>query len=265
MERAKICILVKAYPQPSQKYQETVCCAGITQSGKLIRLYPIPYRTLQPDQKFNRFDWIECDVFRNTEDFRPESYKVVPESITVIHKASDQTSAYRAKLWAGLVSESLDQLKLENSDKKLQTSLGIIKPDPGSLQFSVKKLSETEKEEKQLANSTYDQCMLFEEQNVEPLPSPEYIFRYKFTAGERQSDMMIHDWEVQATFFNFKKRYGVDALKRLIDTYQNKMRGQNLHFIMGTQKAHPHIFMIIGLLRTSEDLSEVVRQNEFNF
>lgn len=261
MERAKICILVKAYPQPSQKYQETVCCAGITQSGKLIRLYPIPYRALHPNQKFNRFDWIECDIFKNAEDFRPESYKVSPESIAVIHKASDQAPAYRAKLWAGLVSESLERLKLENSDKKLQTSLGIIKPDTASLLFSAKKLSESKKEEKQLANSTYDQCMLFEDQNVEPLPSPEYTFRYRFESGGKQSDMMIHDWEVQAAFYNFKRRYGTSALERLVDVYQRSIPTQNLHFIMGTQKAHPHIFMIIGLLRTSEDIDQISRQS----
>jgi len=260
MERAKICILVKAYPQPSQKYQETVCCAGITQSGKLIRLYPIPYRALNSEQKFNRFDWIECDIFRNAEDFRPESYKVVPESIAVIHKASAQSPAYRAKLWAGLVSDSLGQLKLQNSDKNIRTSLGIIKPDAVSLLFSVKKLSESEKEEKQLATGTYDQCMLFEEQNVEPLPAPEYAFRYKFISGGKQSDMMIHDWEVQAAYFHFRRRYGVNAMQRLVETYQDRMREQNLHFIMGTQMAHPHIFMIIGLLRTSEDIDQVSRQ-----
>lgn len=33
-QKQHICILVKAYPQPSQKYEETVCCAGVTEDGR---------------------------------------------------------------------------------------------------------------------------------------------------------------------------------------------------------------------------------------
>ena len=46
-------VLVKAFPQPSQKYEETVCCAGITPAGQVVRLYPVRYRRLKPEQRFN--------------------------------------------------------------------------------------------------------------------------------------------------------------------------------------------------------------------
>lgn len=48
---ARACVLVKAYPQPSQHYEKTVCCAAITDSGKLRRIYPVPYRRFRPEQK----------------------------------------------------------------------------------------------------------------------------------------------------------------------------------------------------------------------
>ena len=39
----KILVTVKAYPNPSKKYVETVCCAGVDLSNsQLIRLFPFP-------------------------------------------------------------------------------------------------------------------------------------------------------------------------------------------------------------------------------
>jgi len=44
-QKKKILVAVKAYPNPSSKYVETVCCAGIDLStNQWIRLYPIPFR-----------------------------------------------------------------------------------------------------------------------------------------------------------------------------------------------------------------------------
>ena len=40
-QNRRVCILVKAYPQPSQKYQETVCVAAVTAAHELVRIYPI--------------------------------------------------------------------------------------------------------------------------------------------------------------------------------------------------------------------------------
>lgn len=44
-ELKKILITVKAYPNPSKTYEETVCVAGIDiDTGKWVRLYPIKYK-----------------------------------------------------------------------------------------------------------------------------------------------------------------------------------------------------------------------------
>ena len=56
----RVRILVKAFPQHSEKYQETVCCAGVTDDARLIRLYPITFRRLAAENQFNRYDLIEA-------------------------------------------------------------------------------------------------------------------------------------------------------------------------------------------------------------
>lgn len=39
--RQKVLMTVLTYPHPSEKYNELICTAGITQDGRWIRLYPI--------------------------------------------------------------------------------------------------------------------------------------------------------------------------------------------------------------------------------
>jgi hypothetical protein len=77
MERKRIYITVKTYPTLSEKYDELVCTAGICEDGSWIWLYPLPFRKLDNEQKYRKYQWIEADVERNTSDFRPESYKVL--------------------------------------------------------------------------------------------------------------------------------------------------------------------------------------------
>jgi hypothetical protein len=51
----RIRVLVKAFPQPSAKQEETVCCAGVCEvTGELLRLFPIRYRRLDEANRFNR-------------------------------------------------------------------------------------------------------------------------------------------------------------------------------------------------------------------
>ena len=52
-ETKQVLITVKAYPNRSKKYGETVCVAGVDMhTHQWIRLYPIPYRDLEKEKKF---------------------------------------------------------------------------------------------------------------------------------------------------------------------------------------------------------------------
>jgi hypothetical protein len=65
----EVVIVVKAVPQPSQRYGETVCCAGLTRQGEWRRLYPIRFRHLK-DKAFSRWQWVQCRTARsNRNDF----------------------------------------------------------------------------------------------------------------------------------------------------------------------------------------------------
>ena len=72
----RILILAKTYPSPSAQYIETSCVAGITERGEMRRLYPIPFRLIEDQQQFRKWQWVEMRVEKATHDHRPESHRV---------------------------------------------------------------------------------------------------------------------------------------------------------------------------------------------
>jgi len=79
MMRKKVLISVTTYPLPSRSYDELVCTAGILENGDWIRIYPIPLSfliDLKGSGKVNhvKYTWIELDLNRRADDFRPESH-----------------------------------------------------------------------------------------------------------------------------------------------------------------------------------------------
>jgi len=53
--RKKILITVKTYPTLSKKYDELVCTAGIDEHGNWYRLYPIPFRKIDYDKRYKKY------------------------------------------------------------------------------------------------------------------------------------------------------------------------------------------------------------------
>ena len=83
--RTRVLVTVMTYPHPSQKYQELVCTAGVTDAGEWVRLYPIDYRYRAAEQRFRKYQWIDIDLWPNGEgnDDRKESRRPELDSITV--------------------------------------------------------------------------------------------------------------------------------------------------------------------------------------
>src|SRR3990172_5095912 len=82
MDRMKVLITVKTYPIPSAKYDELVCTAGVREDGSFIRLYPINFRELDVNQRFQKYQWIEVAAVKHKgRDARKESFR--PDSTTI--------------------------------------------------------------------------------------------------------------------------------------------------------------------------------------
>jgi len=51
------------------------------ENGKLIRLYPVPFRFLTEDQRFKKWQWISARVEKARADHRPESHRIYVDEL----------------------------------------------------------------------------------------------------------------------------------------------------------------------------------------
>src|SRR5947209_15003396 len=131
MPQAQVLITVKTYPLPSNKYEELVCTAGMLGDGKWVRIYPVPFRALPYDQQYQKYHWIQLDLVRNTQDFRPESYRPrrgVDENIQVTGKLDTAKGwSQRKDIVLKEVFTSMSELiNLAKGEEK--KSLAVLKP-----------------------------------------------------------------------------------------------------------------------------------------
>jgi hypothetical protein len=129
LEKKEVLIVVRTYPTPAKKGVEVSCTAGITREGKWIRLFPVPYRFLEDDQHFHKYQWIEASVHKATSDTRPESDKIVGESVKVLSAPLPTADSWRARkeILLPLQSHCLCCLKRERDLNGFPT-LGLFRP-----------------------------------------------------------------------------------------------------------------------------------------
>lgn len=155
MAVTKILIAVKTYPTLSNKYDELVCTAGFLEDGSWVRIYPIPFRKLEYDKQYKKYDWVEIDLEKNTSDFRLESYK--PKSIEAGFKIIGHLDTEKDKSWRRRkeivlknVYTNMTELIALAKDKTKYTSLAVFKPKE-ILDFKIEKV-DREWDKKKLDN-----------------------------------------------------------------------------------------------------------------
>ena len=258
LPNARVLITVKTYPLPSRSYTELVCTAGLLNGEKWIRMYPIPFRFLQDEQKkYPKYSWVEVNLTRNTKDFRPESYRLKNENIKVLDSIGS------ANAWAARKSYVLKEtftsmeelIKLAKSPAK--KALATMKPKE-IVKFEIE---EDEREWRKDWLEQIKQMDMFEPANssgqrkvVRKLP---YKFYYHFlTEGDKEPrKMMIEDWEIGALFWKSLIRRDGDEQAALGDVkkkYLDEFAEKDLHLFVGTTlKFHamsaPNPFVIIGV------------------
>jgi len=272
----KVLITVKAYPAISKKYNETVCTAGITEDGNWIRIYPIPFRQLDYNHQFRKYEWIELDLIRNKSDFRPESYR--PKDLLLkdmishgIIESDRDTWATRRKYVLKNIYTNLDKLIAEAKDKNVCTSLAVFKPAKIIDFIYVETEREWNKGKIDFLNSQKLQLNLFDNKNEDDITEFEvvnklpYKFSFKFEdeAG-KSSTLMIEDWETGMLFWNSLKRNEGDERKACEDVkkkyFDDFAKTKDYYFFLGTTKRYhftaPNPFVIIGDFRPKHIIQE---------
>jgi hypothetical protein len=257
LPKERVLITVKTYPTLSEKYKELACTAGFRPDGSWIRLYPIPFRRLEEEQRCKKYQWIEVDVARNLSDSRPESHRVNNiDNITLLATmdAKDDWAERRRIVLGGPIHTNLAELiKLANADK---LSLATFKPSEVTDFIAAPADPEWAKEKIDAVVASLNQGNLFEGQNPEDfkiMPKLPYKFSYKFKddAG-KLSTLMIEDWEIGQLYWNCVARYGEqNAVNKVKEKYFDDFaKNKDLYLYLGTTREWhgraKNPFVIIG-------------------
>lgn len=248
-ETKQILITIKAYPNPSKKYVETVCVAGIDlKQSKWIRLYPVPFRDLELKKKFKKYDIIQANVMKASDDTRPESYKIDRDTISVIDSlgTSDGWKA-RKKYILPLSDKSMCDINRKCEETGI--SLGLFKPDR-KVEFSWEQVPDKWKPGTELQ---YTQLTLFNAQ-MKVLDKIPYIFRLKYHCQNEPKcnghNQCVIDWEIGQSFRSWKYKYKTDdkTIQKIKEKWQDEMFGEkkDTYLFVGNQSRFK-TFMILGV------------------
>ncbi|MGI6078024.1 MAG: hypothetical protein ACOYCB_07675 [Fastidiosipilaceae bacterium] len=122
---------MKTYPTLSTTYNELVCTAGFREDGSWVRIYPVPYRKLKYADRYEKWQWIEMDIVRNTKDFRKESYRPADlDKEIIIGEIVPTTKNWTLRKEIALKNVYTDMSVLikEAKDTNIGTSLAVLKP-----------------------------------------------------------------------------------------------------------------------------------------
>lgn len=249
-EKKKFLVVVKTYPNPSRKYQETVCVAGVLLDDPLswIRLYPVQFRDLQEYQKFPKYSIIEASISKNPKDIRPESFRVKADSIKIIEKVdAKQNWRKRKEYLFPLLGTSMCEIQQER--ERSFKSLGMFKPSKiEDFVIEPEKSKDWNNDERNLLS----QGNLFNPGRT-PLEKIPYKFKihyfcsYPPCKGHTQT---IIDWETAQLYRNAIKQHSEPiALQKVRDKYMNEIFGpqKDFYLIVGNQFKGPLSFLILSV------------------
>lgn len=257
-ETAEVLITVKTSPQPSTSYGDTVCVAGIRIDGgraDWIRLYPIPFRWLETDQQFRKYDIIRLEVRRRHQDTRPESYSPAVESIQRIDHLDNWK--LRQPIMSKVARTSVCALRADASASHSAPSLGMIDVRfVSKLEFeSNPGWSDAERAKIAHAMELPTHDLLGNQLRIPPeLAAPAFKVRYKYTCMDGDCPGhkgQILDWELT----ELQRRFGSSGEERVKTVVQEKFLDQmfrpdkHTSFFMGNfeDPKKRHNFSVLGV------------------
>ncbi len=269
IENRKVLIIVKTYPTLSLKYAELVCTAGILDNGKWVRIFPMPFRKLDYENKFKKYQWIELPIKKSTSDYRPESFEVADwTKIRLLGDVLSRKNSWRSRRNIIFAKNKVYHNLVELIDlaKQNELSLATFKPtqfldfivEPAEREWDEKKLKNLEHKSKQLSLIQTPEEIKRELQIVKKLP---YKFSYRFEdINGKTSTMMIEDWEIGALYWNCLRIWDNDeeiAIQKVREKYWDEFLTKDLHLFLGTTLANhlraPNPFIIIGVFPPPEE------------
>lgn len=256
-EKARVLITVKASPEPSTSYGDTVCVAGIRldkDKPEWIRLFPVPFRYLDEEQKFRKYEIVSMDLVKARQDSRPESHSPDLESIKIESFLKKES---RSNHVLPLVDRTMCEVVQDISDDLNGKSLAVVRARHiDGMTFKVHG-PWTEEEEKRL-KAWSGAPDLFGTPRLRVLQPPRLKVYYKWhcdTPTCPGHEQRLLDWELTAFQRRLQNETEVALQDAIRERFLTKMfpAGTVPHFFVGNFKDGPKrkTFSLLGTFPSS--------------
>lgn len=258
VQHERILILAKTYPSPSAKHVETSCVAGINERGSMRRLYPVPFRMIEENQKFKKWQWIEAGIEKAVSDHRPESHKLDLGTLKLKEEITTKKEWAERREWIEKLPTFNSFDEIEQSRKNDGLSIALLRPKKIlGLEIKNARHKEWTDEEKEKLMRAQMQGELFSkaqaQQQVKELRKVPFDFYYSYLCdtpnGEKQNIHKIVDWEAGALFWRLYREHGEAGWKnKFLAKLEKDLMSRDLMFLMGNQHRFQEQWLIISLI-----------------
>lgn len=220
-ERMQVLVTVKAAPEPSNTYIDTVCVAGVRVDGdrrEWVRLYPVPFRHLSTDQQFKKYDVIEVDTIPAKSDSRHESRRPIWDSLRVTTNLKQK--AARERVLTTLIGPSMCDLIAGVHRHRDSQSLGLVHVARFD-RLVISRHRGWSQSQQRAVEAAVSQPMLFDEPDSArtPLQPPRFVVKIRYrcdTASCPGHEPSLLDFELSALQYH-QRHLSDDALKARIE------------------------------------------------
>lgn len=245
-EQREVLMIVKAYPNPEDEYGEACCTAGVDSHGNWLRLWPVPFRDLRPEQKFAKWQWIRAMV-RRSSDPRPESHELQPETIQPGDKL-DTGKAWQKRL-VYLAPHFVDSVEHLKQLQQLGTqTMGSMRPRE-VLEFVIEERDDPNWRPGDLGRLGQQGLFTGPKATLERIP---YKFSYRFRCDDASCasihKLQVLDWELAEAYRSWRVRYADGWERALRQRFESDLLGKDLIFNLGNYIKYPGNFGIVGLV-----------------
>lgn len=221
------------------------------------RLFPLPFRLVEDNQQFKKWQWVEVRVEKANKDHRPESHKVYIDTINCREKIDTKRAWSDRWEWLDKMPsfsslEAIDATRLDDG-----LSIALLRPKRLlGLDITKARNPDWTDEEREKLLQEQMQGNLFSEaderKQVKQLRKVPYDFHYRYLCdtpdGEKEYRSKIVDWEAGALFWQCRRNHGADWKLPFRAKLEQDLGSKELMFLMGNQHRFQDQWLIISLI-----------------
>ncbi len=258
--RMRVLITVKAAPNPSATYGETVCVAGLRldlDAAGWVRLYPVNSRELERDDNFRKYDIVTLMARPSPGDPRAESWR--PQVDTIRNEGHlppwERRRQFIDEYVEGSMCGLIEAARLRGSAK----SLAAIRPrEVTGMDIELHGPWTADEQGKIDAYMNQIEFPGMSRRPKTDLEAPRFRGWYRYVCqapgcgGHRQG---IYDWEWVTLQRNLSRLGDAEASAALRKRFLDEICAptNDLAFFVGNQQKRPQGFMVLGAFYPPRD------------